>query len=130
MATLTSLQISTYRKQFRSVLKRLEWLSERCLFKDAIVKGRPHEAYRKCGKSNCKCANDPKQRHGPYRTVMVSQNGRQQLYSIRKDEDMLWQQVVHYQYQKERLKEFKTLSNKITLLIEEVIEKRSNEFKK
>ena len=130
MSRLTSTQISAYRKKLREMMKKLDWLANRCLFKDIIIKGKPFEVYRKCGKLGCKCAKDPRQRHGPYHVVTVVENGRQKQYSLRKNEEALWQQVVHYQYQLGKLKKFTEQAEEIASLIEEVIQKRTKEFKK
>ena len=128
MTKISNSQISAYRKQLREMFKKLEWLSRRCLFKDIIIKGRPHKVYRTCGNPRCKCAKDPAQRHGPYDVVIVMENGRQKQYSLRKDEEKLLQQITHYQYQIEQLKEFKNLAKKIASLIEEVIGKENHGF--
>ena len=130
MSTLTDAQISIYRKHLHEMLKNLNWLAKRCLFTDVIVKGKPHEVYRKCGKPNCKCAKDINHRHGPYHVVTVVEDGRQKQYSLSRNKEDLWKKVVHYQYQLGKLKEFKEQVEKVSNLIEEVIEKRTKEFKK
>ena len=130
MSRLTDTQISAYRKRLHEMMKKSDWLATRCLFKDTIVKGKPFDVYRKCGKPGCKCAKDSRQRHGPYHVVTVVENGRQKQYFLRKDEESLWQQVTHYQYQLEKLKEFQKQVEEVARLIKEVIRKRTKEFKK
>ena len=112
------------------MLKALEELCQSVLFKDAIVKGSPHKVFRKCGNPSCKCAKDPNQRHGPYTVVIVVEKGRQRQYHLRKDQEKIWKQINDYRSQLVRIKECKDLFQEIIALMEEVIEKRTVDFKK
>lgn len=41
-----------------------------------ILDGSLYEKYFKCGKKNCKCYDDPAQRHGPYLVWSRRENGK------------------------------------------------------
>ncbi len=43
---------------------------------DLICSGTLHERTKTCGKPNCRCATDPKARHGPYYEWSWRQDGR------------------------------------------------------
>ena len=43
---------------------------------DYVASGTIHVRTKVCGRKNCKCANDPEQRHGPYHEWSRSKNGK------------------------------------------------------
>ena len=47
--------------------QRISWLRDRLSRFDLVCSGTLIERMKRCGKSNCLCAKDPKALHGPYR---------------------------------------------------------------
>jgi len=129
MSRLSKKQLSRYRQSIRQQLEKLEKLAFRCLYSDPVICATPNEVYRKCGKKNCKCV-DPYKRHGPYKVLTITIDGRQRQFSIRKNEEDLWGKAVHYQYQIKQLTDFKHVAAEVADIIKEVIELRTEEFKK
>ena len=129
MSKLTLEQLSNYRKQIYKKLDRLKHAATRCLFSDPLIKATPNKVFRKCGKKNCKCT-DPQHRHGPYYVLTVFEDGKQKQYSLKKEDKELLKMAEHYQYQMDQLKLVKTITNEIIELAEEIINRRTEEFKK
>ena len=128
MSNLKKTKISSSRQKLKTLIKRLDIASSKCLFTDPLIKGIPHEVLRKCGKKNCACATDQNRRHGPYKVISVYKNGRQRQVSIRKSKEELWNQAVHYQSQIRALNEAKEISKEIENIIQEMIQLRLKEF--
>lgn len=125
---LKSSQLSFYRQRIHQLIKKVELLSSRCLFVDSLIHGTPAEVYRKCGRSNCKCAKNDKDRHGPYKAIQITRNGKQRQVSLRKDQTDLWEKAQHYQYQIKKLTELKKTCTELQDIVIEVIQKRIQEF--
>ena len=128
MSTLNRLQISRYRKEIGGRVRKLEYLSSRCLFPDPLIKGNPQKVFRTCGKQTCRCMKNPKNRHGPYKVIAVVKEGKQRQIPLRKEEGNLWDLTDRYQYQMKQLYEFQKIVSEIRKLILEVLEKRLMKF--
>lgn len=128
MASLTSAELSAYRKKIHKLLGELQNLATRCLYLDPLIAGTPNETYRRCGKKTCPCRTDINRRHGPYWGIKVVKNGKQKQYSLRRDEKQTWKKVVHYKYQMDKRIEFNKKAKEISDLIAEVIDKRTEEY--
>lgn len=122
--------LSAYRKSIQQLVKRVERLATRCLFGDPLVHGSPAEVYRRCGRKGCKCAADPRHRHGPYQVIQVVRDGRSRQVCLRKNQGALFEQAKHYQYQLKKLSELKTVCQTLQDTIRTVIEQRTVEFPK
>lgn len=128
MSSLNRPQISRYRKEIGQKIRKMDYLSSRCLFPDPLIKGNPQEVFRRCGKKNCRCMTDAKNRHGPYKVISVMKEGKQRQVPLRKEEGALWDLAVHYQHQMTQLYEFQRQSFEIRKIILEVLGKRLMEF--
>jgi hypothetical protein len=128
MSTFTPAQLSSYRKQFRTLIQNLERLSSRCLFADPLIRAKPQEVWRTCGKKTCRCAKGGENRHGPYRVLSVTRQGKQRQVPLSKEKHDLWDLAVHYQFQVNKLSELKGVCREIEALVEQIIEKRIREF--
>lgn len=54
---------------------RIDKIRRQIAAMDLICSGTLLERMKKCGKSNCRCANDPESRHGPYYEWSRPENG-------------------------------------------------------
>ena len=124
MSTLHRMQISRYRKEIGQGLRKMAYLSSRCLFPDPLIQGYPQKVFRSCGKKNCRCMKDPKNRHGPYKVISITKEGKQRQIPLKKDEGSLWDLACHYQHQMNQLYEFLRKAAEIRKLVLEVLEKR------
>lgn len=125
---LTPEQLSAYRKRIRVLVRRVDRLSSRCLFSDPLIRGTPVEVMRTCGKQNCKCMKDPKDRHGPYKVISVVRDGKQRPIPLGKNKVGLWSLAQHYQFQVAKLSELKKVSAELFDMVWEVIERRLEQF--
>jgi len=81
-----------------------------------MVHGLPHKVYRKCGKSNCKCAKG--ERHGPYPALSVNKNGRQKTVMIKKAEAAsVLEEADRYKYYQETLARIRRINKKTDELL-------------
>lgn len=122
--------LSRYRQEIRKIMDDIDRLSSRCLFEDQLIQGSPGEVFRKCGKPNCKCMGKKEDRHGPYYVIQIYRAGKQRQIALKKDQKDLWDKAKHYQFQMECAAKLKECCNKIQDLVNEVIEKRIEEFPK
>lgn len=125
---ITKNELSKYRKKLDELLKRIQYLSSKCLFIDDLIKGTPGELYKKCGKKSCKCYKNEDDRHGPYKIIQVRIGKKQKLIPLKKDNYHQWDLAKHYQYQIDKLKELTMAQQDLEALVKEVIEKRTMEF--
>ena len=56
----------TQKKESKVALRRIDKLRHEIASIDLICAGSLIERMKKCGKPNCRCADDPDARHGPY----------------------------------------------------------------
>lgn len=124
MSSLTRPLISRYRKEIGTRLRKMDYLSSRCLYPDPLIQGCPQKVLRRCGKKSCRCMKDPKDRHGPYRVISVVKDGRQRQIPLRAEEGRLWDLTDRYQHQMKQLYEFQRKAQEIREIILEVLEKR------
>lgn len=84
-----------------------------------LVHGLPHNVFRKCGKSNCKCATG--ERHGPYPALSVNKEGRQRIVMIKKaDVESILEEAGRYKYFQETLAKIRRINKEIDGLLEKV----------
>lgn len=84
-----------------------------------LVHGLPHNVFRKCGKSNCKCVRG--QRHGPYPALSVNKEGRQKIVMIKKaDVRRVLEEAGRYKYFQETLAKIRRINKEIDELLEKV----------
>lgn len=122
--------ISRYRQEMGRLINEIEKLSFRCLYEDSLIQGTPGTVYRTCGKASCKCMKSKEDRHGPYYVIQVYKDGKQRQISLTKNQKHLWDKAKNYQYQIQKLNELKERCHKLQELVNEVIEKRTEEFNK
>ena len=125
---LSTKNISSYRKQIRELVNKINRLSFYCAHTDSLIKGCPGEVYRTCGNPGCKCAKNTVDRHGPYPVIQISKKGKSKQIAIRQDQKELWQKAKNYQKQMNNLFELKKCFDEVEHLIRHVIEERTEEF--
>lgn len=125
---ITSAEISSYRQTIRRLVEKIDRVSSRCLFTDELIHGTAAEVFRKCGRKNCKCAEDEKQRHGPYKVIQVIRKGKSRQVCLRREQENLWELAKHYRHQMDKLSELRQICGKLEEIVAEVIEKRKREF--
>jgi hypothetical protein len=125
---ITPEQLSRYRQTIRKLSDKIEHLASRCLFADPLIHGTPAEVFRKCGRPNCKCADNLEDRHGPYKVIQVIREGKSRQICLRREQENLWELAKRYQFQTEKLAELKGACQELQQTITEVIEKRVREF--
>ena len=128
MTKITNSELSKYKKTINTLLKCLQKQATRCLYKDDLIQGTPGALYKKCGKKTCRCNDNKKFRHGPYKNIQIRIDKKKKLVSLNKDNQRLWDLANNYQYQTKNLKEFKKTCEQLETVIIEVLEKRSIEF--
>lgn len=127
---ITTPEISKYRRRLRELVDTIDKLAFLCAHSDPLIQGTPGEVYRTCGRKNCKCAEDPGARHGPYLVIQVYQDKKQRQVPIRQDQKELWQKAKNYQKQMESLSELKKKCSELTDTVYEVLKKRLEELSK
>lgn len=84
-----------------------------------MVHGLHHEVFRRCGKSNCKCARG--QQHGPYPALSVNKDGKQRIVMIKKaDTVVILEQADRYKHYQETLAKIRRINKEIDELLEKV----------
>ena len=127
---ITSNELSKYRQQLRQLIEMINKLTYQCAYSDALIKGTPGEVFRTCGQKNCKCATDPKLRHGPYLVIQVYQDKKQRQIALRKEQKDIWQKAKNYQKQITTLAQLKKTCSELTETVHDVINKRLEELPK
>ena len=128
-AMMTKEQLSRYRQSVGQLVKRVDWLSSRCLFVDPLVQGSAFEVYRRCGRKGCACNTDPKKRHGPYKVIHARGRGkRPRQVCLRRSQEKHWSLAQRYQYQMKRLTELKLACQELQRIVQEVIQLRIMEI--
>ena len=121
-------QLSAYRQQVHNLVKKIEFLSSRCLFADELIRGSPAVVYRRCGRPRCKCAQGGDSRHGPYKVIQVVRDERSRQICLRAGQEKLWQLAKNYQHQIAKYLELKRCCSELLELVNDVIAKRVVEF--
>ncbi len=127
-SVLTKPQLSAYRQRVGNLLKKIGFLSSRCLFDDVLIQGSPAAVYRKCGRPGCKCAAGGDSRHGPYKVIQIVREKRSRQVYLRSGQEKLWQFARNYQHQVTKYLELKQQCAQLLNLVSEVIQKRALEF--
>lgn len=127
---ITTTELSKYRQRLRQLIEIIDNLSYQCAYSDPLIQGTPGEVFRTCGKKNCKCANNPGKRHGPYLVIQVRQNNKQRQITLRQDQKEIWQQAKNYQKQQKMLLLLKKTCAELTGTVREVLTKRLEESPK
>ncbi|HDK42748.1 MAG TPA: hypothetical protein ENG87_05170 [Candidatus Pacearchaeota archaeon] len=84
-----------------------------------MVLGLPHNVFRKCGKSNCKCAKG--ERHGPYPALSVNKDGKQKIVMIKKaDVAFVLEEANRYKYYQETLAKIRRINKEIDELLGQI----------
>lgn len=84
-----------------------------------LVHGLPHNVFRKCGKSNCKCATG--ERHGPYPALSVNKEGRHRIVMIKKaDVETILEEAGRYKSFQETLAKIRKVNKEIDVLLDKV----------
>ncbi len=110
----------------RALLKKLSSLNDqrsRYIFslvqgKD-MVHGLPHEVYRKCGKSNCKCARG--ELHGPYNALSVNKDGGHKIIMVKQaDAGTVMKKSRRYKYFQQTLARIRKIDKEIGRILEQI----------
>lgn len=84
-----------------------------------MVFGLPHEVFRRCGKSNCRCARG--ERHGPYPALSVNKDGKQKIVMIKKaDTLVVLGEANRYRHYQETLAKIRRINKEVDRLLEKV----------
>jgi hypothetical protein len=84
-----------------------------------LIHGLPYKVFRKCGKSNCKCAVGEK--HGPYPALAVNKNGRQRTVMVKKKDVLVVEQKAErYRRFQQTLARIRRINKEIDKLLEQV----------
>ena len=110
----------------KALLKKLSLLNDqrtRYIFslvqKAPMVHGLPHEVYRKCGKSNCKCARG--ELHGPYNALSVNKDGGQRIVMVKQaDAGSVMKKARRYRYYQQTLARIRRIDKEIGLILEQI----------
>ncbi len=79
-----------------------------------ICNGTVMSMYRKCGKSNCGCKDDPKKKHGPYHIWTRKEKGKTVTRSLsRKQADLCSDYMVNFKKMENIMEEMKEISIQI-----------------
>lgn len=125
MKTVAKERVSRFRQ---GVVKLIEELKRCCLkvgHEDLVFKGTPQEVYRRCGKSNCRCAGSDEFRHGPYRAIHTWHEGHQKQISLSKSEQHYYKMAQHYQYQYHNRQEIQRLQEEIMKAVDAMLGART-----
>lgn len=91
----------------------------RLLHGKPMIHGLPHKVFRRCGKTNCKCAQG--QLHGPYPALSVNKDGKQRIVMIKKaDALIIWEEASRYRSYQETLAKIRWINKEINELLEGV----------
>jgi hypothetical protein len=127
-SVLTKLQLSAYRQRVGDLVRKIGFLSSRCLFADELIQGSPTVVYRRCGRPRCRCTAGGDHRHGPYKVIQIVRDKRSRQMCLRVGQDRLWQLAKNYQYQMAKYLELKRRCAELLQVVDEVIDKRLVEF--
>jgi hypothetical protein len=88
------MQENSSRKEQR-ILERIKSLRMKVLEIDHLCSGTVVRSMVRCGKSNCRCANDPDARHGPYYQWNRMKKGKLVHSTITEDQATLLQEAIN-----------------------------------
>jgi Family of unknown function (DUF6788) len=119
MNIVKKIDISTVRQKLFLLNKQRQRYIFSLVHGRPMIHGLPHDVYRKCGKSNCKCAAG--QRHGPYPALSVNKDGKQKTVMIKKADAMtVLEEAGRYKCFQETLAKIRRINKEIDQLLEEV----------
>ena len=96
-------------------IKRTNYMYSLLHGKD-MVHGIPHEVYRTCGKTSCKCARGAK--HGPYAAISVNKKGRQKIVLIKKaDQNAVMHKAERYKLFQQNLTRIRKIDKEINQIL-------------
>lgn len=122
--SITSTEISGYRKRLRQLIEQIEKKAFHSTYPDPLIQGVASEVYRRCGKENCKCTNEAN-RHGPYRVIQIYENKKQRQISIKEEQKHLWQLTQNYQTQHHAFLELKKTCAELMDEVDAILQKRT-----
>jgi hypothetical protein len=110
----------------KALLKRLSLLNDqrtRYIFslvqEGSMVHGLPHEVYRKCGKSNCKCTGG--ELHGPYNALSINKEGKQKIVMVRQsDAKDILKKSKRYKFFQQTLARIRKINKEIDETLEQI----------
>jgi len=113
------INISAVRQELYTLNKKRTGYIFRLLHGKPMVHGLAHEVFRRCGKSNCRCAGG--ELHGPYPALSVNKDGRQRTVMIKKiDVRVVLEQAGRYRKYQETLASIRKINRRINELLEDV----------
>jgi len=119
MVIVKKIDISRIRRELFLLNKQRQSYIFSLVHGKPMIHGLPHEVYRKCGKSNCKCAVG--QRHGPYSALSVNKHGKQKIVMIKKaDARRVLEGACRYRHFQETLAKIRRINKEIDQLLEGV----------
>lgn len=121
---ITTAKLSKHRQRLRQLIDTIDKLAYQCAYADGLIQGTPGEVFRTCGRKNCKCASDPKQRHGPYLVIQIYQDKKQRQVAIRQDQKDYWQKAKNYQKQMKTLAKLKETCGQLTDTVRDILNQR------
>jgi len=81
-----------------------------------MIYGLLHEAYRKCGKRNCKCSEG--KLHGPYYVLSVNKQGKKSTVMIKRaDVPVVLKEAKRYLYFQKTLTRIRKMNREIDALL-------------
>ena len=122
--SITSVEISGYRKRLRQLIDKIEKKAFHSTYLDPLLQGVASEVYRRCGKKNCKCVNEDN-RHGPYLIIQIYENKKQRQISISEEKKHLWQQAKNYQSHLHDFLELKKMCAELINDVDGILQKRT-----
>lgn len=113
------IKISVIRQKLFILNKKRTSYIFRLVHGKPMVHGLPHKVFRKCGKTNCRCAR--KMLHGPYMALSVNKDGKQRIVMIKKvDMAVILEEANRYKQYQETLAKIRKINKEIDELLEEV----------
>lgn len=71
-------------KEIRALETQIETIKKELLSLGDLRPGSLSRQYNVCGNPNCRCKNDPPQKHGPYHQLSFTRKGRSRTRFIKK----------------------------------------------
>ena len=82
-----------------------------------LVHGLPHNVFRRCGKSNCRCNRGLL--HGPYLALSVNRSGKKKIVMVKKtDTAAILKEAKRYRYYQNKIVEIRKINREIDGLLE------------
>jgi len=125
---MSTIKLSEHRKRLRALLKAVGQQTFYCAYSDTLIRGTPGKVYRTCGKKNCRCAQDPANRHGPYLVIQCYREEKQKQIALRKDQKNLWQKAINYQKQIKILGKLRISCDELITKVEQIIQSRIEQW--